>query len=766
LRATELAPDDAAAWLARGRIEHALGRLGEAADSLLEAHDLGAGAEARCALALVRLDAGAVEEAARELRRALDEGAGARARVALGMALEADLDVDGALAEYEAAAAAGEAPDAGLALARAALLQLHRADEARCLHEAETRLLDERRGPPRLDELMLAAARLQVRRVERARAALTAAQRLAPAEPLVLLARARLALADDDVDAAIAALREAEALAPAPPPSRDAAMPLVPSRPRPVMASWPVLDPPAALEYERRCLLGEALLRKDEDLRAAGREFELAARADPTGGWAVGGVAEIDRRVNLSPGIADRLRFRARPAVGAREAGWAALRAGREPPREWTRSGLERASLSWAYVTARAPRDASAWTQRALLAREARRWDEAVMLLERARAVDRQVEARLLEAQLFGVDLPVERDAATGRPVHVRDQGRAEDALLDVRGEGALVRARVQLAAPADRPGRREGLRASAEELVAKIHRALAAASASSSSPEQAHRARLEARAAGLVLADVRRALGEAEGCQLLRSVEAQAAAAAARHLAAAREAPAERLTDALAELDAAAELAPDHAEVRWERGRTLLRRGDWLAGVLELGRAVQRDPTLCAQAFRPPMVRIDLDRVLAVLDDRLAFAPEDAAALLLRGWLRCTRASFRRAAPGEAAAGIDDATAALRLDPGFHGARLLRALLRLETSDLDEALDDARAVAEAAPTVAPARFVEGAVWARRADVRGLEAAEVARRLALAREALDAARALGLDEAWIKNDKAFDPLRRAGTLGP
>ncbi|MCO5168382.1 MAG: protein kinase [Planctomycetes bacterium] len=757
-RATELAPDDGQAWLALGRIEHTLGRLDDAVDSLLEAGDLGAGVEALCALALARLDAGRLEEAARDLRRALEAGAGPRARIALGMALEADLDEDGALEVYEAAASEGEGADAGLALARSALLHLHRADEARCLHEAETRLLDERRGPPRLDELMLAAARLQVRRVERARAALAAAQRLAPAEPLVALARARLALADDDVGGAVSALRAAEALAPAAP----VGVVGVPGAPPPPRAdvSWPVLDPPAALEHERRCLLGEALLRQDGDLRDVGREFELAARADPTGGWTIGGVSEIDRRVGLSPGVAAGLRARARPATGARQAGWLAARAATlESPRRWTRGRLEQASRAWALVSARAPRDAAVWLRRAELAREARRWDEAVMLLDRARALDPAgVEGRLLEAQLFGVDLPLERDAATGRPVHVRDVARAEDALAGLGVAGALVRARVRLAAPADRPGRTEALRATADELVSRVHRALPG----TSSPDEVRRRRLDAQAATALLVEVRRALGEPGECALVRSV----GALAAQHLAAGRDAPPERLLEALAELDVAAALAPDDGEARWERARALLRLGSWLDGMLELCRAIRLDPARFERAFRPANPHLDLRRAIAAVDDRLAHDPADADAHFCRGALRLVLAWTRRDGRLEVPAGAEDATAALRLAPDFHAARLLRALLRLESGDLDDALEDAAAVGAAAPDAAAAWFVEGSVWARRADVPGLEQAEVARRHALARERLDAARARGLDEGWIKNDKAFDGMRRAGTLGP
>jgi serine/threonine-protein kinase len=727
-RAAELDPGRVGAWLLIGKLEHALDRLDDAHAAFSTAIDRGPDqAEPLAARAIVRLDLGRPLEAARDLEQIVERKAATpRVLEALGVAREAIFDEDGARRAYEEATlgAAVDPVGAASAHARLARLWLAQADEVRCRVEAEDRLRVRGGGaPPRLDALLLETARLQVRRLERARAAVAAALRLAPTLAEAHLAHARLALADDDVAGAAVALARVK------PPEAGR-----------TRAPWPAVGTPAEVAREVDLL--------DDELASRGGDEARAPNVD------VGARARSDR-----PSAREPAAWFARQALVGEER----LR------RLWSRARAAETERAWAAVTACDPRDAAAWLARARHARRAGRLDDAVLLLGRAAALRPSVGLEL-EAELFGEDLPAERDAATGRPVNVRDvprASRAYAAALEVEEPVARARAAIAWGSALLRQSAAARSREALERARAALRRAVDAWGAGDVADDE-HLVQVVA--AADLLARVHEALGDAASATASRlELRGVRETLTQRWLAAAgHHVKQEEHDEALRLLDLAVAVAPDRADAWWERAHCLWELGDVAPATLDWARAVQLDPARLDASwtsFEEVAYVVDLERVLQEVDRVREDHPADARLPFLRAFFAYVRTE-KRVEQAEVERGVADAEAALVLDRDFVAARALRALLLIEAaSGRAHALDDALEVAGDLRDVALARWAEAVVWALRAGEPSLANDEVVRRQGLVVTALKAARAGGLDvAARVMKDPRFEALRQAGVL--
>lgn len=421
--------------------------------------------------------------------------------------------------------------------------------------------------------------------------------------------------------------------------------------------------------------------------------------------------------------------------------------------RSWGPQDRRGAHRAFARALLDDPLAAAAALERGRLFAAAGRWDEALAWHERAAALDPAfAEAHAALGWLLARDLPVER----------RDGARAEAAFERALQLGAGAPARhgrglARLLRGADRRTEaRDDLRA-------------AAAAAGPADAPGLHRLVAEAcRRLGdeKAAAEAARRADEAAGAAQL---QARARLREALELRAARDYPA-----AIARLDEALSLDPELGEAYQERGTCHMKLGSFIPGALDLGRAVEVDPRLFDAIYLKIYhisYIVDLDRVIAAVDEVVRDNPPRSWLLWLRGLYRFCKTEFKRFGPDDVRPGIADLDACLELKPDHVTAFIVRAALRQKLAGLLPVGDAARAPLFAKadadldqalrldPGSGLVPFLQALGWCLRVPDAPDEATRAVRR-ARAMDALRASLATGfkaLERA--KTERGFDAVR-------
>ena len=724
-RALQLAEDEYAAWVGRGRAHGALGSWGEALEDLTEAIDIQpALPEAYYHRAEVHAAQGQEAQARKDYEVALarDPDMG-RAQLALARLLQRGDDEQAEVAYgqlLERALASGHrelAAEAHLGLAE---LRRIGAEPVLCAREAA-------RG----------AAELAATRRADALAHYEQALQLSPGLRRALLGRARLGCAQGDLPAA----------------RRD----LEPLQPR-----APGDEP--ALSAQACAWLGLVRLKDERlDLDRAEEAFRRARVLDPGLSLPLAGLGHVAQ------------------ARGQLEQARALLEAARTIParaRELTRRATHlrsrevawRAHRTWAAAVADDPLCALAWLGWAELLREERTWDAARAAAERAIAADPflaeghlalgRILLRRPEGLLPGPGAQIEGAcAALDRAVQLAEGEVQVDALLE---RGQARRALADLQAALDDLGRAaetsQGLLARDGLHPAAVRRGLACLEALEAAQKQAgdQAGAVRSRLAADALRD--RARAEAERL----NQEGQALREQRAH------------QDAIARFDAAIELLPEWADPFYARGTCYLKIGNFVPGILDFSRAVELDPRLAGvmyeKVYQVSYV-VDLNRVITELNKIVADHPDQSYVLFLRGFFYVAKLEFKRFERSDLEAGIADFDRTLELNPRHVTALVYRGFLRSKLAELEppgearqalheRALAEYRAALALDPPSGLARYLSALSWSlRSADPTLAPArAEECRRAAI--QALQEAFQSGLELAErVKSERGFDPIR-------
>jgi tetratricopeptide (TPR) repeat protein len=298
------------------------------------------------------------------------------------------------------------------------------------------------------------------------------------------------------------------------------------------------------------------------------------------------------------------------------------------------------------------------------------------------------------------------------------------------------------------------------------------------------------------------------EGFRACAARGIEGADAAARSLDAARIAESENALEAgrqlrdrrsypaaIEKLTRAIELDPDYAGLRekpghpaepgvalYDRGTCYLKIGNFVPGILDFARSLEVNPRFADQFYNKVYqvsYVVDLNRVISELNQIVAWHPDKAHVVFLRGFFYVAKTEFKQFDEKDVEYGERDLTRAVDLNPRFSTALVYRGFLRFKrtqprgggkpalVADLagrrrvtDAAIADYEAVRQLDPTGGVAWFLEAMAWS---SLAGDERVSVEERAALKVKALDALERSfdhdfkGYDR--IKAEKAFDPLR-------
>jgi tetratricopeptide (TPR) repeat protein/serine/threonine protein kinase len=688
--------DQVEAYLGRGRAGLALGEIEEAHEDLTEAIDLDPSrAEAYLLRGEAYLARRRVAEAIHDFEQALVRQPGFHpARLALGRALEWNLDYERAQALYDEAPEYAAAPDYAAALVARAELLILRADPWSAWLEAERTWHDEGWGAPdgrrpTLEALRSRSQELSRVRIGQARVALEEARRVAPQDPDVRLACARLALfegqhleARTQLQAAIGILEGRLSARPAVAPRAEeesawddewddewSQAPLVP------------VDPLAARLAEARALLGfvahQRRLAGEETGAGERRAYERALQADPSCPLARIGLALLEQR-------------RAPTSLAGTEAGFFLERARRAA--ELSRISLrptyfQEADRAYARLRQRTPLLAEAQVEQAHLCAEWSYLDVALGLAQGARNADPAFSAaHALEGELLTWLLPTAADPRTHRPHALCDPARGEAAWRSALGNASALREAGRAHHGLGRSLHLTGRLSEAEE---HLRAALATIPAQPQDAVHEDFARWVRWCEDL--ARLEEEQGDTGGAEQARTRARQLEHQAHQLAAAAYERGLElrdqlQYSEAIQLLSTAVALDPDHSQARFERGTCYLKIGNFVPGILDFARALQMDPAyaerVCERVYQISYV-VDLNRVISELHKIVADHPNQAHVLFLRGFFYHAKTEFKSYTQADVELGIADFDRALELDPGFFGAYVYRGFLHAKGAEL-----------------------------------------------------------------------------------
>ncbi|MCO5171490.1 MAG: protein kinase [Planctomycetes bacterium] len=793
-------------WL--GRANQALGHHGEALEALNESIDLNPslpdGYYHRAELySAQRKHAEAIKDYEVAISRARDYH---RAYLGLGQALEWVLDYERARQQYEDVLKARDreaalvAPVAHAALADLLLVQ---ADPLECAQDAEDRARLEAATPdgalgpaPPLERLQADAERLRAERLRGAQEGFTRALELQPRLIPALLGRARLALAEDDLpraaadlDAALAALADRPQVrfahlgggAAARAPSRidsggwDEQVDIRGDEARPG-------DVPLA---DAHALRGLVALRQDK-VKEAQDAFRRALDASATCSLALAGQGHVALKAGDQARARD-LFERARKLdmegkdephffyqEGVRYQGLAA----RSKKPEY----FKQARQCFSRATGKNPLDAVADLERARLSADWASWDAAVRLAARAIESDpflREAHERL--GFLFARDLPVERDASTKRPEHLRDARRAEahfDRAVEVSGGGVeeaadacYGRALARLAGGDVGPERLQAARADLERAIRAIPTDF----------RQAEPRRISQSMAYLdLLAEVHDRLGDAAAAAEARArVEGvrRAASEAARQELKDGQLLRDRLnySDAIKHFDKAIELDGEYSDAYYERGTCYLKIGNFVPGILDFSRALELNPRIADQVYNKVYqisYVVDLNRVITELNKIVSDHPNVSYVIFLRGFFYVAKTEFKKFERSDLDLGIADFNRCLQLNSTHVTAMLYRGFLHYKLASLetepsgrqawyDRAMKDYIDALDIDPDSGISHYLQALCWSVMSTEEGLsEEEKVARKKKSIEELRTSFGCEFKGYERIKNEKGFDAVRQ------
>ncbi|MDF1662080.1 MAG: tetratricopeptide repeat protein, partial [Planctomycetota bacterium] len=160
----------------------------------------------------------------------------------------------------------------------------------------------------------------------------------------------------------------------------------------------------------------------------------------------------------------------------------------------------------------------------------------------------------------------------------------------------------------------------------------------------------------------------------------------------------------AIKEYKRAVEYNAFRGQIHYDLGRAYMKIGNFIPGVLSVMTAVEHDPRLAheiAMTLRPGSFVVDPQRIIDELDKLVKSYPKRAHVYVLRAYFYCYFATHypnEKLAEDSVATGLSDCHQALKNNPRFHFARLIRADLLSFSGRFDKANSDYESALAALP--------------------------------------------------------------------